>query len=65
VHTFGMRFSIDVAYVDKSNKVIRTQMMMPGKLGPWVPRSVGVIEAEAGRFQRWSLGTDSVIEFAA
>lgn len=48
VHTFRMRFAIDVAHVDKDGVVVQLQSMPPGRLCRWVWRSRGVIEAEAG-----------------
>jgi uncharacterized membrane protein (UPF0127 family) len=56
VHTFRMRFAIDVAYVDRDGKVVHVATMPPGRLGRWVARSRGVLEAEAGAFERWGLG---------
>jgi len=55
VHTLGMRFPIDVAYVDRELNVIRTRSMRPWRLGRIVFKAHGVIEAEAGSFARWDL----------
>jgi uncharacterized membrane protein (UPF0127 family) len=55
VHTFGMRFPIDVAYVDRELNVIRTRAMRPWRLGRVVFKAHGIIEAEAGSFARWDL----------
>lgn len=64
VHTFRMKFAIDVAYVDRSGTVIQALTMAPGRLGPWRMRSRGVLEAEAGAFERWGLGSGSRVEIA-
>lgn len=61
VHTVGMRFAIDVAWVDRSGLVLRTRTMVPGRASPWVRRAVGVLEAEAGAFGRWGLGPGAVV----
>ncbi|WP_422485326.1 DUF192 domain-containing protein [Gudongella sp. DL1XJH-153] len=51
IHTFRMKFSIDVLFVDKNNivrKVLRN--FKPGRMGPLVLKSHFVMEAEAGVF---------------
>ncbi len=58
VHTLGMRFAIDVAFVslnERSLTVNSTITMSPGRFG-W-PRfgSNAVLEAQAGAFERWNL----------
>jgi uncharacterized membrane protein (UPF0127 family) len=55
VHTLGMRFPIDVAYVDRDLNVLRTRAMRPWRFGRPVFKAHGVIEAEAGSFARWDL----------
>lgn len=49
IHTLFMGFSIDVVYVDKNYRVIRTQEdMVPYRLGPFVGRSSYVLEMPVG-----------------
>lgn len=55
VHTLNMRFSIDVAYLDRDLRVIAVRAMKPGRLGLPRPRSRHVLEAEAGAMGRWGL----------
>jgi len=55
VHTLGMRFAIDVAFVDKDMVVLRTVTMRRWRLGRPVLKAHGVIEAEAGAFGHWNL----------
>jgi uncharacterized membrane protein (UPF0127 family) len=57
VHTFGMRFPIDVAFVDKDMVVLRTLTMKRWRLGRPCWKAHGVIEAEAGAFAHWNLRT--------
>lgn len=57
VHTFRMRFAIDVAHLGKDGTVLHCATLAPGRLGRWVWRSRGVLEAEAGAFERWGLAT--------
>lgn len=62
VHTFGMRFALDVAHVDASGTVLRTTRMAPHRIGIPVRRAACVIEAEAGAFARWGLTAGTVVE---
>ena len=62
VHTLGMRFSIDVAFLDADGLVIRTVQMPRHRLGMPVVRARSVIEAEAGAFARWGVHVGDVIE---
>jgi uncharacterized membrane protein (UPF0127 family) len=62
VHTFGMRFPIDVAFVDRDLVVIRTVAMRPWRVGRVVLKAHGVIEAEAGSFARWDLKPGDPLE---
>ena len=55
VHTFGMRFPIDVAYCDGDLVVVRTRRMVPNRLGRPCLKARAVLEAEAGAFERWGL----------
>ncbi|MFJ5828438.1 DUF192 domain-containing protein [Streptomyces sp. NPDC093089] len=55
VHTFGMRFPIDVAHLDRSFTVLSVVTMPPGRLGMIRPRGRHVLEAEAGTMAGWGL----------
>ncbi|KQX58885.1 MULTISPECIES: DUF192 domain-containing protein [unclassified Streptomyces] len=55
VHTFGMRFPIDVAYLDRSFEVLSVVTMRPGRLGMIRPRGRHVLEAESGAMAGWGL----------
>ncbi|OIJ63773.1 hypothetical protein WN71_032455 [Streptomyces mangrovisoli] len=56
VHTFRMRFAIDVAYLNRDLEVIAVRTMRPGRLGLPRPRSRYVLEAEAGAMAGWGVG---------
>ncbi|MFF5298611.1 DUF192 domain-containing protein [Streptomyces sp. NPDC013161] len=62
VHTFRMRFPIDVAYLDRHLKVIAVHTMKPGRLGLPRLRSRHVLEAEAGVMAGWGLGAGAQVE---
>jgi uncharacterized protein len=55
IHTFGMRFDLDVAFLDRDLRVLRTLTMRRNRLGRPVLGSRAVVEAEAGAFARWNL----------
>lgn len=62
IHTIGMRFPLDVAYLDESGAVVKTARMARHRLGAPVWKARCVIEAEAGAFDRWGLHAGLVIE---
>jgi uncharacterized membrane protein (UPF0127 family) len=55
IHTFRMRFPLDVAWCDREMTVVRTAHVEPNRLPLPVPSAHCVIEAEAGAFERWGL----------
>ncbi len=62
VHTFRMRFAIDVAFCDVNGLVLRTRSLPPGRLSPVVWRAAFAIEANAGAFDRWRLCVGDRVE---
>ncbi len=62
VHTVGMRFPIDVAFVSADGEVLKIVTMKPHRVGAPVRDATCVIEAEAGAFQRWPLVVGDVVE---
>jgi uncharacterized membrane protein (UPF0127 family) len=49
VHTFRMRFAIDVVYVDRRGKVLAVHDRVPrGRILPWRIRARAVVELPAG-----------------
>ncbi|MFK3733393.1 DUF192 domain-containing protein [Streptomyces sp. NPDC088090] len=61
VHTFGMRFPIDVAYLDRRLRVLAVVTMGPGRLGLPRPRARHVLEAEAGALAGWGVRAGVVV----
>ncbi|MGW1889703.1 DUF192 domain-containing protein [Streptomyces sp. NPDC002004] len=55
VHTFRMRFTIDVAFLDRNLNVRAVRTMKPGRLSRLYVRARHVLEAEAGAMARWGL----------
>ena len=62
IHTWFMRFPIDVAHVDAEMKVLRITTMKPNRLGAVVWRARAVIECEAGLLQHWGVAVGDQLE---
>lgn len=62
VHTLGMRFPIDVAYLDATMTVVDTASMRRWRPGRPRLRARCVLEAEAGAFERWHLRRGDQLE---
>ncbi len=62
VHTIGMRFDLDIAYLDRELNVLDTVCMRRHRLGRPRMRGRSVIEAEAGAFERWGLQVGHQLE---
>ena len=62
IHTIGMKFPIDVAYLDPDGVVVKTIQMQRFRMGIPVWNASSVIEAEAGAFGRWGLRVGDRIE---
>lgn len=62
VHTLGMQFAIDVAFLDDDGTVVKTMQMQRHRIGVPVWSASLVIEAEAGAFARWGLRVGDVVE---
>ncbi|MBT2478048.1 DUF192 domain-containing protein [Streptomyces sp. ISL-94] len=61
VHTFRMRFAIDVAYLGRDLRVLAVVTMRPGRLGRPRLRARHVLEAEAGAMAAWGLGPGTTV----
>ena len=65
VHTIGMNFTIDVAFVDSSNEIIfLIDHMKPWRFSPIIRRSAFVIEAAAGEFKKTGTVVGDRLELA-
>ena len=64
VHTIGMRFALDVAYLDGGGVVLKTVRMAPIASACRLARPQ-VVEAEAGAFGRWGLHVGDALEVRA
>lgn len=55
VHSFGMRFDLDVAFLDADGRVVKVTYLRKRRVTAPVWSARSVIEAEAGSFREWSL----------
>ena len=62
VHTFGMRFGIDVAMCDRYGMVLRVVTLKPWRVAPLVPGVRMVVEAAEGSFDRWRVHAGDRLE---
>jgi len=62
VHTFGMRFPIDIAFCDRYGFVLHKTTLAPRRVSRVMWRSYFAIEARAGSFERWKLEAGDVVE---
>jgi uncharacterized membrane protein (UPF0127 family) len=62
VHSFGMRFPIDVAFCDAELRVLEVIALRPRRvtLPRW--RACAVVEAELGSFDRWGVRVGDRLE---
>lgn len=62
VHSFGMRFPLDVAWCDRNLCVVRVASLPRQRMTRSVLRAHSVLEAEAGTFARWELRVGDQLE---
>jgi uncharacterized membrane protein (UPF0127 family) len=65
VHSFGMRFPIDVAFCDADLCVLDIIVLRPHRMTLPRWRARAVIEAEAGAFDRWRVRVGDQVEIRA
>lgn len=62
IHTFGMKFPIDVLFLDKHNKVIRCFTMPPNRIA-WARGARMVLETSAGAIDHSRTHEGDAIKF--
>jgi uncharacterized membrane protein (UPF0127 family) len=64
VHTFGMRFAIDVVFVDADNKITHLiPRIPPFRVSPYVTRAVGALELPSETLRATDTQLDDTLEF--
>jgi uncharacterized membrane protein (UPF0127 family) len=62
VHSLGMRFAIDVAFLDRNLVVVDVTELRPWRIALPRVRARSVLEAQAGAFARWDLKVGDQLE---
>jgi|SRR5579862_1398038 len=63
VHMFGMRYAIDVVFLDAAQQVVHTvEALAPGKISPKVAAAASVLELPAGTVARVGLKSGAHID---
>lgn len=62
MHTFGMRFDIDVAFLDGDGRVVHlVRGLRPGRLTRWSLRGRTVVEMPAGALEASCTGKGDLV----
>lgn len=65
IHSLGMRYAIDVIYLDKKNQVVKCSSdFKPNSLGPIVFKANAVIELPAGRLRGLDVRVGDQLSYA-
>lgn len=56
VHSYLMRFPLDVAYIDRHGHVLRKEPLLPGRRGPYVRKAFFVLEMSLGALEDLEAG---------
>lgn len=62
VHTFGMKFPIDVAFCDEELTVLRVVTLPKHRMSKIEFKAACAIETEAGRFRHWRVEPGDTLE---
>ena len=64
IHTFNMKYSIDVLYLDRNNNILAIdEEITPGKIGKRVKNAVSVVELPSGKVKRVSVKIGQAVVF--
>lgn len=63
IHTFSMRFPIDVVYLDRDSRVVYIEKsMQPNKVGKTIKSAVQVLELNSGIAEKFDLEPGDTLE---
>ncbi len=66
IHTVGMRYPIDVVFVDRAGRIVRlAREVQPLRFIPWVRRAHAVIELPVGMIDASCCAEGDTVEFVA
>jgi len=64
IHTFHMKYSIDVLYLDRNNVILAIdEDIKPWKIGKRVKKAVSVVELPSGRAKKTGVEVGQTVEF--
>jgi hypothetical protein len=63
VHSFGLRFAVDVAFLDKEMHVVAMVRLKKWRITMPRLHASQALEVRAGSFDRWGLGLGDRLEF--
>ncbi|MBU6242318.1 MAG: DUF192 domain-containing protein [Acidobacteria bacterium] len=61
VHSFGMRFPVDVVYLDENDTIVAIRPLQRNRIGRPVLRAARVVETTPNAFRHWGLGPGDAI----
>ncbi|MFT8349080.1 DUF192 domain-containing protein [Clostridium saccharoperbutylacetonicum] len=63
IHTFFMKFPIDIIFLSKGNVVIHViENMIPGKISPFVKGAISVLELQSGIIRKTETKKGDLLE---
>jgi uncharacterized membrane protein (UPF0127 family) len=62
VHTAGMKFPIDIAFLSEDLTVLRVAHLKPWRLARGGRRTQSVVQTEAGSLERWGVRVGDQLE---
>jgi uncharacterized protein len=63
IHTFFMKFPIDVLYINKDWKIVgMEEKLEPGKIGRQFPGAASVVELESGSIQKNGIKEGQIVK---
>jgi uncharacterized protein len=62
IHTIGMKFAIDVLYLDATGLVVKTEHLEPMRVAAPVGRSKTIVELPSGSIERFGVRVGDLIE---
>lgn len=64
IHTFNMKYSIDVLYLDKNDNILYIdEDMKPGRIGKRIKNAVSVLELPSGKVKKFDVKVGQNVEF--
>jgi uncharacterized membrane protein (UPF0127 family) len=65
VHTFFMRYAIDVIFLDAQHRILSARTLAPWRFSSWERRAAGVLELTAGTLARTQTKAGDHVELKA